>query len=67
MIKNVGKFDRTLRLIGAIVLAALIVTNIVVGTAAVIARVVAAALAVTAFVRFCPAYRLLGMSTCQTR
>lgn len=67
MKRNVGKLDRSLRLIGAIVLAALVITNTFVGTAAVIAGVAAVVLAVTAFVRFCPAYRLLGMTTCQAR
>ncbi|GGD15485.1 YgaP family membrane protein [Aureimonas glaciei] len=61
---NVGTTDRILRLLAGIALAVYAYTSLI-GTWAIVAYVVAAVLILTALVRFCPAYRLLGTSTCK--
>lgn len=71
MVANVGTIDRILRVvIGAI----LIVLPFVVSTSflqstvvQVVLPIVGAVLIATALVRFCPLYRLMGASTCQTQ
>jgi len=70
MTRNVGSADRVARIaIGVVLLgfglfcpfAHSLGTAVSVGSG-----VVGAVLVATGFVRFCPAYRLLGMSTCRT-
>ncbi|MGV1010594.1 MAG: YgaP-like transmembrane domain [Dermatophilaceae bacterium] len=64
---NVGTSDKVTRLALAVVAAVL---ALVVGAGSVggiILMVVAAVLAVTALVGFCPIYRLVGVSTCRTK
>lgn len=63
MTTNIGATDRLIRLflaLAAVVLAWLVGMG---GTAGIILLVVAAGLALTAIVRFCPIYRALGAST----
>ena len=60
---NIGGLDRAIRLVAALVLAAYAWMHPG-ATLAVVAWVVAAILALTAIVRFCPAYRILGISSC---
>lgn len=67
MNRNVGKFDRIARLISVAILAVLVFTGVLDGALAIVALVVAVVLFVTALVGFCPAYRLLGLSTCGAR
>jgi len=66
---NVGTFDRILRLIVGLVLAiAPFATNIALfqGTVPMaISVAVGAVLILTALMRFCPLYSLLGMKTCR--
>jgi membrane protein YdbS with pleckstrin-like domain len=70
MTANVGTFDRVLRLvIGALLVIAPFATEIALfqGQAATIVSVVAGAvLVLTALVRVCPLYSLLGMRTCSS-
>jgi hypothetical protein len=61
---NVGTVDRIVRLLVAAVLAAAVAGGAVGGWVAGAALVVAAVLAVTAVVRFCPLYALVGIRTC---
>lgn len=63
MARNMGSLDRVVRLVAAVVL---VVGALLAGagtTLGVVLLVVAAVLAVTAAVGFCPLYRLLGLST----
>ena len=60
---NMGRWDRTLRLVAAAVLAVLLIAGLVKGTLAVILAILAAILAITTFVGFCPAYVPFGFST----
>ncbi|SEO71298.1 Protein of unknown function [Salinihabitans flavidus] len=69
MTANVGNIDRVIRLIVGIVLVVLpifttstIWANPVIAYGAVIIGLV---LIVTSALKFCPLYRILGMSTCQ--
>ena len=68
MISNVGNTDRILRFVAGIVLfLAPLVTNLALfdsGFWKYGAIIVGAVLMVTAFKRYCPAYAILGMSTC---
>lgn len=67
MTTNIGATDRLIRLflaLAAVVIAWLVGTG---GVAGIILLVVAAILALTAIVRFCPIYRALGASTAGDR
>ncbi len=63
MTKNMGKTDRVIRLTAAIVIALLITVSALKGVPALIFGILAAVLAVTGAVSFCPLYLLLGIST----
>ena len=63
MKKNMGRWDRTLRLVGAAVFAVLLIAGVVKGTAAVILAILAAILVITTFISFCPIYAPFGIST----
>ncbi|AUM73832.1 YgaP family membrane protein [Paracoccus jeotgali] len=67
MDKNMGKTDRTLRLVLAVVLAAVALTGAVSGWLYWAAILVAVVMAVTALVGNCPAYSILGIKTCTVR
>lgn len=60
---NMGKADRLIRTIIAVVLIGLLIGGQVTGSLAVIAGVVVAIFLVTSLIGFCPLYRLLGLST----
>lgn len=62
---NVGNTDRILRVVAGIVVAVLAYMSLS-APWSIVAFVVAAVLIVTALVRFCPAYRLIGANTCRT-
>ncbi|MFY0672090.1 MAG: DUF2892 domain-containing protein [Bacteroidia bacterium] len=66
MKKNMGSTDRIVRLIIAIVIAALYFTNVVSGTLGLILLVLGTIFALTSFVSFCPLYLPFGLSTCKT-
>ena len=61
---NMGKADRLIRTIIAVILIGLLIGGQVTGSLAILAGVVAAIFLVTSLVGFCPLYRLLGLSTC---
>lgn len=65
MKKNIGKADKMIRVILAIILAALDFFEVVKGGFSWVLSVIAIVLLVTAFINFCPAYTLLGMNTCK--
>lgn len=61
---NIGMADRTIRILIAIALSAYAYMTLA-APWSYVAYAVAAVLLVTALVRFCPAYRLVGASTCK--
>lgn len=67
MKKNMGSLDKTIRLVVAIVLAALYFTNTITGTIALVAVIAAAVFTLTSLVSFCPLYTLFGINTCKIK
>jgi heme/copper-type cytochrome/quinol oxidase subunit 4 len=65
MKKNIGKSDKMIRVILALILAALDFFEIVKGGFSWVLSVIAIVLLVTAFINFCPVYTLFGMNTCK--
>lgn len=64
MKKNMGTADKVVRIVVAVVLAALYFMNVVTGTVGIVLLVVAAVFVLTSLVSFCPLYTLFGLSTC---
>lgn len=64
MTKNMGTLDRTIRTLGVIVIAGLYFTHTIGGVLALVLGILAAASLISSLVGFCPAYALLGWSTC---
>jgi len=67
MKKNVGKLDKMIRLLAALLMAVLVITGLVKGAVAVILVIAAVILLVTSLTGFCGLYTLLGMSTCPVK
>ena len=66
MKKNIGSPDRIIRILFALVVAALYFANVISGTAAIILGLVAVILFATALVGTCPIYLAANMSTKKT-
>lgn len=64
MKKNMGKMDKTIRLVLALVMAGLYFGNVVSGTFGLILVVLAVVFVGTSFISFCPLYSIFGISTC---
>jgi len=64
MTKNMGKTDRTIRLVVAILFAILILTGVVTGVWAWILGIIAVIFLATSAISFCPLYTLFGISSC---
>ena len=67
MTKNVGKTDKIVRIVLAIILAALDYFEVVKGGYSWVLSIVAIVLFVTALINFCPLYTLLGKNTCEKK
>jgi hypothetical protein len=63
MKKNMGAADCVIRILVAIVIAALYLTSSISGVVAIVLGVVAVVLLATGATGFCPGYVLLGIST----
>lgn len=63
MKKNMGKADRILRILLAVVIAVLYFTDSISGTAAIILLILAGIFILTSFVGFCPLYAPFRIST----
>lgn len=63
MKKNMGRWDRTLRLVAALIITVLIIAGAVKGTAAITLFVLAVIFVITTLVGFCPLYKPMGIST----
>ncbi|GAB2986535.1 DUF2892 domain-containing protein [Mucilaginibacter puniceus] len=64
---NMGKFDRTLRLLVAVAIGALYFMQVISGTVAIVLLVVATIFILTSLISFCPLYYPFGINTCKTR
>ncbi len=67
MIKNIGQTDKIVRIVLAIILAALDFFEVVKGGFSWILSLLAVVLLVTALINFCPLYKVLGKSTCEVK
>lgn len=65
MKKNMGKTDRGIRVLVAIIAALLVYFEVVQGTFSNIFIAVAAIFVLTSLVSFCPLYALVGLETCK--
>jgi len=63
MKKNMGTFDRVIRILAAVVIIALYFMNILSGTVAIILLALSAIFILTSFLSFCPLYLPFGLST----
>jgi hypothetical protein len=64
MTSNVGTIDRVIRIVLGIVLVALGLSHTVTGGLAIAAYVVGVLALVTGVLRYCPAWSILGITTC---
>lgn len=60
---NVGSTDKIIRIVAAIIIAALYYTGQISGTIGIVLLVLAAVLVLTSLINFCPIYRLFNIST----
>ncbi|MEZ5040181.1 MAG: DUF2892 domain-containing protein [Saprospiraceae bacterium] len=67
MKKNMGSMDRAIRVIVAIVVAALFFTNVISGVLGIVLMVLAGVFVLTSVVSFCPLYAPFGISTCAVK
>jgi len=67
MKKNMGSVDKTIRIIIALVIAILVFTDIISGTAGVVLLVLAAVFVLTSLMSFCPLYLPFGIKTCKCK
>lgn len=63
MKKNMGTADKVIRILIAIVIAALFFTNVITGTLGIVLLVFAAIFLLTSIVSFCPLYLPFGINT----
>jgi len=63
MKKNMGALDRTIRVIVAVIIAALYYTGQISGTLAIILGIIALVFVLTSLVGICPAYLPFGLSS----
>ena len=63
MKKNMGSYDKLIRLVVAIVLIVLYYTGVITGTLGIIGLVLALVFTITSLISFCPLYTLFGLST----
>ncbi|MFH6604426.1 DUF2892 domain-containing protein [Maribacter algicola] len=67
MKKNMGGADRTIRIIVALVVAALYYFKVIDGTLAYVLLALAAIFLLTSFVSICPLYSIFGINTCKVK
>jgi len=67
MKKNMGITDRVIRVLAAIVIAALYFTNIITGALGIVLMIAAIVFLLTSLVKVCPVYMPFGINTCRTK
>jgi len=63
MKKNMGKMDKSVRVIIALVIAILFYMDIIGGTLGIVLMVAAIVFVLTSLINFCPLYAVLGIKT----
>jgi hypothetical protein len=64
MKKNMGNTDRIIRVLLAVIITALIFTNVISSTLALVLGILAGIFILTSLVSFCPLYPIFGVITC---
>ena len=67
MKKNVGKIDKSVRILVAIVIMALYYFGYISGTIAMVLLVVGAIFLLTSLLNICPLYSIFGINTCKRK
>lgn len=67
MTTNMGSTDKIIRILIAVVIAALYFTNTITGTLGIVLMVLAVIFLLTSLVGFCPIYKIFGISTCPAK
>ena len=67
MKKNMGKTDKGIRVIIAVIIALLYYFNIIEGAIAYVLMALAMVFLITSIINFCPLYVPFGISTCKTK
>jgi hypothetical protein len=62
---NMGSMDKTVRIVIAVIIAALYFTGTISGTLGIVLLVLAAVFLLTSFISFCPLYAPFGITTCK--
>ena len=65
MKKNMGSYDKLIRLSVAIVLIILYYNGVLAGTLGIVALVIALIFTVTSLIGFCPLYSIFGIKICK--
>lgn len=64
---NMGSTDRIIRIVLAVVMAALYFTGVVEGTLGIVLVAAAGIFALTSLISFCPLYPIFGINTCSKK
>lgn len=67
MKKNMGKTDRIVRVVIAVVIAGLYYGGYISGTLGLVLLILAAVFVITSFMGYCPLYAPLGLNTCANK
>jgi hypothetical protein len=67
MKKNMGNIDRGVRILIALVVTVLFVTNVISGVLAYVLLGLSGVFVLTSLLGFCPLYTLFGLSTCPVK
>jgi hypothetical protein len=67
MKKNMGIWDRTIRLLVAALIAVLYFTKVINGVTAIILLIIAGVFLLTSLFSFCPLYKPFGFNTCGSK
>jgi hypothetical protein len=65
MKENMGKTDKAVRIVIAVIIAVLAYTGMITGTLATVLLVLAGVFVLTSLVSFCPLYAIVGLNTCE--
>ncbi|MFN8318951.1 MAG: DUF2892 domain-containing protein [Saprospiraceae bacterium] len=64
---NMGKTDKMVRIVVAVLIAVLYFTNVISGTLGLVLLVLALVFVLTSLISFCPLYAPFGISTCKVK
>lgn len=64
---NMGTTDKVTRIFAAVILVVLIFSQVITGTAAIVAGILSGVFLLTSLIGFCPFYTLIGINTCKTK